>query len=59
MRCADTANIIANADPGDFGDRLLVAMSVEITETMESTDRAAAVRDAGVKVNRGPFEPCS
>eukprot|EP00752_Nemacystus_decipiens_P003780 g3480.t1 len=46
----DTATIIANADPGDFGDRILVAMNVEITESGESTDRAAAVRDAGAKV---------
>lgn len=28
----------------------MVAMNVEITDTAESTDRAAAVRDAGAKV---------
>lgn len=48
---ADTATVIANADPGDYGDRILVAMNVQITESGESTDRAAAVRDAGVKVS--------
>lgn len=47
---ADTAALIAAADPGDYGDRIMVAMNVEITETAEHTDRAAAVRDAGVKV---------
>lgn len=47
---ADTEAIIATADPGDYGDRIMVAMNVEITETGESTDRAAAVRDAGAKV---------
>lgn len=43
---------MATADPGDYGDRIMVAMNVEITETGESTDRAAAVRDAGAKVQR-------
>lgn len=47
---ADTAAVIAAADPGDYGDRIMVAMTVEITETAQSTDRAAAVRDAGAKV---------
>ncbi|CAB1120657.1 unnamed protein product [Ectocarpus sp. CCAP 1310/34] len=47
---ADTEAIMATADPGDYGDRIMVAMNVEITETGESTDRAAAVRDAGAKV---------
>lgn len=50
-RLADTAAIIATADPGDYGDRITVAMNVEITATAESTDRAADVRDAGAKVN--------
>ncbi|CAM9258258.1 unnamed protein product [Pylaiella littoralis] len=47
---SDTAAVIAAADPGDYGDRIMVAMNVEITDTAESTDRAAAVRDAGAKV---------
>ncbi|CAN0503367.1 unnamed protein product, partial [Ectocarpus sp. 12 AP-2014] len=47
---ADTEAIMATADPGDYGDRIMIAMNVEITETGESTDRAAAVRDAGAKV---------
>lgn len=49
---ADIDTIIASADPGDYGDRIMVAMNVEITDTAESTDRAAAVRDAGAKVRR-------
>ncbi|CAM9925669.1 unnamed protein product, partial [Laminaria digitata] len=47
---ADTDAIIASADPGDYGDRITVAMNVEITADAESTTRAAAVRDAGAKV---------
>lgn len=52
LNSADIDAIIATADPGDYGDKILVAMNVEITETGESTDRAAAVRDAGAKVGQ-------
>lgn len=50
----DTDAIIASADPGDYGDRITVAMNIEITADAESTTRAAAVRDAGAKVS----QPC-
>ena len=48
----DTDAIIASADPGDYGDRITVAMNVEITADAESTTTAAAVRDAGAKVSQ-------
>ena len=48
---ADVDAIIASASPGDFGDRITVAMNIEITPDAALTTAAAAVRDAGAKVS--------
>lgn len=47
---ADYDAIIASGDPGDYGDKITVALNLEITADGEATTKAAEMRDAGIKV---------